>query len=61
MYFDQLMCVATSTYLEISADTMHQYVARLVALKTIMCMLLDELDISAKSVYPDAMEERVLF
>lgn len=61
MYFDELMCLATNTHLEISADTMHQYVVGPIALKTMMHMLSDELDRGAKSVYPNATEERVHF
>lgn len=61
MYFDDLMCVATSANLEISANTMHQYVVGLDALKTMMHMLSDELDRCAKSVYLDATEARVRF
>jgi len=40
---------------------MHQYVAGLVALKMMMCMLSDELERGAISVYPDATEARVYF
>jgi len=61
VYFDELMHVATRTDLEISTDTMHQYVVGLGALKTKMCMLSDELDSDARSVYPDAMKVRVCF
>lgn len=61
MYFDQLMHVATSTDLPVSADTMNQYVVGPTALKTIMCILFDKLDIGAKSVYLDVMEARVQF
>lgn len=60
MYFYELMHVATNADLEISANTMHQYVG-LAALKTMMCMLIDELDRDAKIVYPDATKERVHF
>jgi len=38
MYFDEFMRVATSADLETNADTMHQCVASLIALKTMMCM-----------------------
>jgi len=55
------MHIATNTHLTISANTMHQYFACLVALKTMMCMLLDDLDRGAKSAYPDATEARVFF
>lgn len=55
------MHIATSIDLSISADTMHQCVAVLAALKTMMCMLLDELDRGAKSMYPDATKARVCF
>jgi len=61
MYFDELMGIATSTDLEIRVDTMHQYVFGLAAPKTMICMLSDELDKGAKSVYPDATEEIVRF
>lgn len=55
MYFDELMCVATS------ADTIHQCVVVLAALKTMMCMLSYELDRGAKSMYLDATEARARF
>jgi len=61
MYFDYLMHATTSTYLEIGIDTMHQYVVGSVELKTMMCMLSDELDRGAKSVYLDVTEARVFF
>ena len=61
MYFDKLLCMVTSTHLEISIDTTHQYVAGPTALKTMMRMLSDELDRGAISVYPDAMEARLHF
>jgi len=61
MYFDKLMCIVTYTHLEISIDTMHQYVAGSATLKTMMHVLSNELDRGAKSVYPDATEPRVLF
>ena len=44
MYFDELMHVATNTYIEINTNTMHQYVVGPAALKTMMHMLLVELD-----------------
>lgn len=61
MYFDDLENVATSADLEISVDTMHQYVFGLVALKTMMHMLSDELDRGARLVYLDETEARVFF
>lgn len=61
MYFDELMHVSTSVDLEISADTMHQYIVSSAALKTMMHMLSDELDRGGKSVYPDVIEARVFF
>lgn len=61
MYFDKLMCMVTNTYLEISIDTMHEYVACPTALKTVMCILSNELDKGSISVYADAMEVRVFF
>ena len=60
-YFDELMCIATSANLAISADTMHQCVIVLAAFKTMMCMLLDKLDRGARAMYPDATEARVRF
>ena len=60
-YFDELIRVATSPDLVISADTMHQYVAGLTALKTMMCMFSEELDRENRSMYLDAMEARVHF
>lgn len=61
MYFNKLMRVATNADLEISAHTMHQYVFGLTALKSMMHMLVDELDRGARSVYSDAMKVRVQF
>lgn len=61
MYFDQVMRVATNVDLEITADTMHQYIVGLAALKTMMHMLSYELDRGAKSMYPDATKARVHF
>jgi len=58
-YFDELMRIATSTDLAISADTMHQYVASIATLKTMMCMLSDELDRGSKVVYLYATKARV--
>jgi len=55
------MHIATNLDLTISVDTMHKYVAGLATLKTMMCMLSEELDIGARAVYPDAMEARVKF
>ena len=60
-YFDELMRIATSLDVVISEDTMQKYVAGATALKTMMCMLSDELDIGARAMYPDAMEGRVCF
>jgi len=60
-YFDDLMRIATNLDLVISVDTMHQYVVGPEALKTMMCMLSDELDRGAQVVYPNAMEARVRF
>ena len=61
MYFDQLMLIVMSADLQMSADTMHEYVFISAALNTMMHMLSDKLDRGAKSVYPDAMEARVHF
>ncbi len=61
MYFNKLMHMVTRTHMDISTDTMHQYVVGSVAAKKIICMLSDELDREAISVYPDAMEARVRF
>ena len=43
-YFDELMHIATSADLVINVDTMHQYVIGPTALKTMICILSDELD-----------------
>ena len=61
LYFDELMCTATSPNLPISADIMHKYVVGPVTLKKMMCMLLDELEKGAQAVYPDAMAAMVRF
>lgn len=54
MYFEQLMCIAIGTDLQMGADTMHQYVIGLATFKTMMRMLYDELKKGDKLVYPDA-------
>ena len=54
VYSDKFMRTTANTCLEISADTMHQYVASPTALKTMMCMLSKVLDRGAISVYTDA-------
>lgn len=61
LYFEQLMRITTSIDLKMIADTMHQYVVGPATLKTMMCMLYDELDRGAKSVYSDSTEVRVFF
>ena len=61
MYFDDLMRIATNIDLAISVDTMHQNVVGLATLKTMMCMLSDELDKGAKSMCLDATKARVHF
>ena len=43
-YFDELMRIAASPDLPISADTMHKYCSGPTTLKSMMCMLSDELD-----------------
>jgi len=60
-YFDELMRITTRADLVISENTMHQYVSSSTALKTMMHMLLDELDRGARVVYLDAMEVGVGF
>jgi len=55
------MCIATKEDLAINVDTMHQDVVGLATLKTMMCMLLENLDRGAKEVYPDAIEARFHF
>lgn len=45
----------------VSAGTMHQYVVGLATLKTMMCVLSDELDRGSRVVYLDVMEARVRF
>jgi len=61
MYFDELMCIATILDLVIKEDTMHKYVVHPTTLKTMMFMLLYELDRRSWVVYLDAMEVRVRF
>lgn len=60
-YFDELMRIATSPDFVINADNMHKYVVGLASLKTMMHMLLDELDRGDREVYPDAIDTRVRF
>lgn len=55
------MHIATIVDLQMSTYTMHLYVASPNAAKTMMHMLSNDLGICAKSVYRDAMEERVHF
>ena len=58
---DELMRTATNPYLPISANIMRKYVASLAILKTMMHMLIDELDRGSREMYPDAMEARFRF
>ena len=60
-YFEELMRISTIAGLEISVDTMHQYVAGSIALKTMMCMLSDGLERGAKVVYLDATKAIICF
>lgn len=53
MYFEKLVHIGTSTYLHMSANTMHQYVVGPTTLKTMMHILSGELNIGVKSVYRD--------
>lgn len=55
------MRISTSPDSLISAGIMHKYVASPTTLKTMMRMLLDELDRGAQEVYPDSMAARVRF
>ena len=61
MHFEEFMFIATSTELAINANTRHHYFIGLSALKMMMCILSNESDREAKSVYLDAMEARVHF
>lgn len=61
MYFNKLMHMVTSTHLEISTDTMHQYIVGLATLKMTMHMLSDKFYKGSISVYSDAMKARVHF
>lgn len=61
MYFKQLMSIATSADIQMSANTMHQYVSGLTTLKTMMHMLYNEFDRGAISVYLDEIEARFFF
>jgi len=56
LYFDDFMCIATNLNFLISANIMRKYVSGPTTLKTMMHMLLDELDRGAWAVYLDAME-----
>ena len=55
------MHIAASPDFPISADSVRKYVAGPATLKTMMCMLTNELDRGAWAVYPNAMEERFRF
>jgi len=61
IYFDELMRIANIIDLEISRNTMHQYVVGLATLKTMIHMLSDELDRDTKPVYPNETEEKFHF
>ena len=61
LYFDELMCIATSLDLPNSENIMCKYVAGSATLKTVMRMLTDELERGAREMYPDAMEARFRF
>ena len=60
-YFYELMHITTSPNLPISAYIMNKYVASPATLKTMMCMLSEELDKGAWVVYLDFMEVKVRF
>ena len=60
-YFDKLTRVATSPDLPISVDIMCKYVGGPATLRTMMHILLDELDRGSQAVYLDAMEARFRF
>lgn len=60
-YSDELMCISTNPDFPINADIIHKYVVGSAALKTMMHMLLDELDVEAREVYLADMEARVKF
>lgn len=61
IYFDPLMSITTNANLQMSASTTHQYVAGSTALKTMMCMISNELDKGSKLVYMYPTEVRVHF
>jgi len=60
-YFDELMRTVTSPDMPISADDMRKYVVGSTILKTMIHMLMDELDRGARAVYPNSMEARYKF
>jgi len=61
LYFDELICTATNPTFSISADIICRYIVGMATLKTMMCMLLDELDKGTQALYLDAMEARFKF
>lgn len=58
-YFDKLMRIATNPDFPISVDIMRNYVVGPAKFKTVMHIILDELDRGAQAVYLDAMEARL--
>lgn len=51
MYFGKLMCMTTSTHLEINMDNMHQYVVGSTIPKKTLRMLVNELDEGVKPMH----------
>ena len=58
-YFDKLMRITTNPDFPISVDIMRNYVVGPAKFKTMMHIILDELDRGAQAVYLDAMEARL--
>jgi len=60
-YIKQLMCIATSDELQISIKNMKRYIIVPTTLKTVFCILQDELDRGFRTIYLESMEARVCF
>lgn len=60
-YMDQLRWEATSDDLELSIENMQKYTGGLVMFKTMLHILQYQLYKGSKTIYPEAMEERVRY
>jgi len=60
-YIEQLMCEATSDDLQLITENIQSYMSGPTTLRTMFYMLQDGLDIGFRTIYPEAIKERVSF